>query len=139
MRKGGVDVYLAGEVHDVTATTRDGILQLAHGGAFQFGLTTYAQLDISDDHLVVTLNDYRSRSRDAANGTRLWETERRGIKKVFELAPRAFTIGTLTLDAHGAVRPHRHPVAVAGLWKRRTSAGPRPVTCPRNATDILWW
>ena len=103
MRKGGVDVYLAGEVHDVTATTRDGILQLAHGGAFQFGLTTYAQLDISDDHLVVTLNDYRSRSRDAANGTRLWETERRGIKKVFELAPRAFTIGTLTLDAKGAV------------------------------------
>jgi Calcineurin-like phosphoesterase len=39
-RRYGVDVYLCGEVHDVTATSSDGILQLAHGGAFQFGLTT---------------------------------------------------------------------------------------------------
>ena len=29
--KYGVDLYLAGEVHDTTASTSDGIVQLAHG------------------------------------------------------------------------------------------------------------
>ena len=31
-KKYGVDVYLCGEVHDVTAIERDGVLQLSHGG-----------------------------------------------------------------------------------------------------------
>ena len=62
-RRHGVDVYLSGEAHDVTAIARDGILQLTHGGAFQFGLTNYALLDFYADRLEVTLNDYRLRLR----------------------------------------------------------------------------
>ena len=102
-RKYGVDVYLCGEVHDVTATSKDGILQLAHGGAFQFGLTTYAVLDVHDDRLEVTLRDYAVRVRDARDHTRLWETVRAGLKKWIRLDADPVTIGTLTLDATGAV------------------------------------
>ncbi len=68
----GVDVYLCGEVHDVTATSTDGIVQLAHGGAFQFGLTTYALLDVHDDRIDVTLRRLRRpgarRARPAGSG-----------------------------------------------------------------------
>ena len=102
-RRYGVDVYLCGEVHDVTATSKDGILQLAHGGAFQFGLTTYAVLDVHDDRLEVTLRDYAVRVRDARDHSRLWETVRSGLKKWVRVDREPMTIGTLTLDATGAV------------------------------------
>jgi calcineurin-like phosphoesterase family protein len=102
-RRYGVDLYLCGEVHDVTATTRDGILQLAHGGAFQFGLTTYAVLDVHDDRLDVTLNDYDVRVRDARDHSRLWETVRAGLKKRITVDPTPVTIGTLTLGTDGVV------------------------------------
>jgi hypothetical protein len=102
-RKYGVDVYLCGEVHDVTATTQDGILQLAHGGAFQFGLTTYALLDVHDDRLDITLRDFDVRVRDARHGGRLWETVRSGLKRLVHVRRDPVTIGTLTLDAAGEV------------------------------------
>jgi hypothetical protein len=102
-RRYGVDLYLCGEAHDVSATSSDGILQLTHGGAFQFGLTTYAVLDVHDDRIDMTLNDYDVRVRDARDGSRLWETVRSGLKKRIRLDPVPVTIGTLTLGADGAV------------------------------------
>jgi hypothetical protein len=99
----GVDVYLCGEVHDVTATSQDGILQLTHGGAFQYGLTTYALLDFHADRLDVTLNDYAVRTRDARDHTRLWETVRSGLRKWVRVDPAPVTIGTLSLDPAGRV------------------------------------
>ena len=102
-QKYGVDVYLCGEVHDVTATDQDGILQLTHGGAFQFGLTTYALLDVHDDRLDITLDDYAVKVRDARDHSRLWETVRSGLKKWIRLDPEPVTIGTLTLEATGEI------------------------------------
>jgi hypothetical protein len=99
----GVDVYLCGEVHDTTATDQDGILQLAHGGAFQFGLTTYALLDVHDDRLDVTLRDYDVRVRDARDHSRLWETVRSGLRRRVSVDPVPVTIGTLSLDPAGEV------------------------------------
>ena len=104
-RKYGVDVYLCGEVHDVTATSQDGILQLAHGGAFQFGLTTYALLDVHDDRLDVTLRDYAVRIRDARDHSRLWETVRSGLKKWVRVGSRAGD----HRDAHSRRDRCRHP------------------------------
>jgi hypothetical protein len=101
--KYGVDVYLCGEVHDVTATTQDGILQLTHGGAFQFGLTTYALLDVHDDRIDLTLRDYAVKVRDARDHSRLWETVRSGLKKWIRVDRDPVTIGTLSLAADGSV------------------------------------
>lgn len=102
-KKYGVDVYLNGEVHDVTATVQDGILQLSHGGAFQYGLTNYALLDFRGDRLDITLNDYRLRLREARDRSRLWETTREGMKKVASLTGGPTTIGTMTLWAGGRI------------------------------------
>nr|WP_237448016.1 metallophosphoesterase [Nocardioides flavescens] len=103
MRAGGVDLYLTGEVHDVTATDRDGIVQLAHGGAFQFGLTTYALLDVHDDRLEVTLEDYDVRTRTPRGQRTLWETVRSGLRPSIRVDPTPFTIGTLTIGADGSL------------------------------------
>jgi hypothetical protein len=97
----GVDLYLCGEVHDVTASEAGGVVQLAHGGAFQYGLTTYALLDVHDDRIEVSLEDYDVRVRTA--GRRLWETARAGLPASIRVAPEPFTIGTLTLGATGEV------------------------------------
>jgi len=96
-----VDLYLCGEVHDVTASEHGGVVQLAHGGAFQYGLTTYALLDVHEDRIEVTLRDYDVRVRTA--GRRLWETARAGLPASVRVAPEPFTIGTLTLDGAGEV------------------------------------
>jgi len=102
-KKYGVDVYLNGEVHDVTATFQDGILQLSHGGAFQYGLTNYALLDFRADRLDITLNDYRLQVREAKDRSRLWETTREGMKKLAQLKGGPRTVGTLTLTADGRI------------------------------------
>ncbi|MEO9322946.1 metallophosphoesterase [Nocardioides sp. C4-1] len=101
MKKYGVDLYLSGEVHDTQLAERDGIVQVSHGGAFQFGLTTALVLDFYGGNLLLTLRDYDVHTRDG--GRRLWETRRRG------LAPRVSTrrgpriIGTATLTQSGLV------------------------------------
>ncbi len=103
-KKFGVDLYLAGEVHAVTATTRDGIVQLAHGGAFQFGLTSYALLDFFDDRIEIAVKDYKLTVKDARDGSRLWETARRGMKKIAELGGETHLLGRIVLGADGEIR-----------------------------------
>ena len=53
-----VDLYLSGEVHDTQLVERDGIVQVSHGGAFQFGLTTALVLDFYGGNLLLSLRDY---------------------------------------------------------------------------------
>ena len=60
-------------------------------------------LDVHDDRLDVTLRDYAVRIRDARDHSRLWETVRSGLKKWVRVGREPVTIGTLTLDATGAV------------------------------------
>ncbi len=100
-KKGGVDLYLAGEVHDVTATEQDGITQITHGGAFQYGLTNYLVLDLNDQYAYLTLRDYDVKRSEAADGSRLWETRPSGMPKNLRIAPDPFTIGTAVLLPDG--------------------------------------
>ena len=68
LREYDVDLYLAGEAHDVTVLEKGGVTQIVHGGLFQFGLTNALLLDVYDDFIYLTLRDYDVRHRDAANG-----------------------------------------------------------------------
>ncbi|QIG43999.1 metallophosphoesterase [Nocardioides anomalus] len=97
----GVDLYLAGEVHDTTASAHGGVVQLAHGGAFQYGLTTYALLDVHEDRIDVTLEDYDVRV--GWHGPRLWETARRGLPGSVRVHGAPYTIGTLSIGADGGL------------------------------------
>ncbi len=109
----GVDLYLAGEVHDITATEADGITQIAHGGAFQFGLTNYLLLDFYDDLIYITARDYDARYRLGTHAERVWETRPKGGPGHLEVDPEPFTVGTAALlpdgdlvDRSGLLRPY---------------------------------
>lgn len=69
--KYGVDVYLSGEVHDVTAIQRGGVLQLTHGGIFQFGRLNYLIADVYANHLDLKVFDYDFRR---VGSDTLWES-----------------------------------------------------------------
>ncbi len=97
----GVDLYLAGEVHDTTATEADGIVQITHGGIFQFSLTTALVIDVYGDRLYVTLRDYDMTHTESAGGERLWETRRGGMPLDVEVADVVSTIGTATIVGRG--------------------------------------
>ena len=118
--KYGVDVYLCGEVHDVTATSQDGILQLAHGGAFQFGLTTYAAARRPRRPARRHAPRLRGpRSATPRDHSRLWETVRGGLKKWVRVGRRAGDHRHPHSRRHRCRHPaQRHPAAlqaVAGL------------------------
>jgi hypothetical protein len=111
-----VDLYLAGEAHDVTVLEKGGVTQIVHGGLFQFGLTNALLLDVYDDFIYLTLRDYDVRHRDAADGTRLWETVREGLPRHIEVRDEPFALGTGVLrdsdDLHntsGVLRPGTEP------------------------------
>ncbi len=97
----GVDLYLSGEVHDVTAIHRDGVLQLSHGGLFAFGLTNYLVADVSRDQMRLTLRDYDVTAADVPGRRRLWESRPGGMPARLRVSPTPFTIGTAVLDGDG--------------------------------------
>lgn len=109
--KYGVDVYLAGEVHDTTTREHGGVVQVSHGGAFQFGLTTSLLMDFYGDRLYLTLRDYDV--RHDASGGRLWETRRAGLPRRISLIGDPVTVGTATISgghvrgASGVLEPLR--------------------------------
>lgn len=101
MQDYGVDLYLAGEVHDVTMAESGGVTQLAHGGLFAFGGVNYAVLDFYDDRIEVDLRDYDVQVR--RDGRRLWETRSPGLPRSVKVGPVAHTIGTATITDAGPV------------------------------------
>ncbi|MET0526448.1 MAG: metallophosphoesterase [Nocardioides sp.] len=107
-----VDLYLAGEAHDVTVLEEGGVTQIVHGGLFQFGLTNALLLDVYDDFIYLTLRDYDVRHHDAGDGTRLWETVREGMPRHIKVSNEPFGLGTGVIrdsggihDASGLLRP----------------------------------
>jgi hypothetical protein len=101
LRSHGVDLYLSGEVHDTQLVARDGIVQVSHGGAFQYGLTTALVLDVHGEHLSLTLRDYDVTKR--RSGDRLWETRRAGLPAGISLQGPPRVIGTASLGPDGLV------------------------------------
>jgi len=97
--KYGVDLYLCGEVHDVTAIQKNGVLQLSHGGIFQYGRLNYLLADVYDSHLDLKIYDYDFEGGDV-NDERLWET-RTGIPAHVRYEPDPDIIGTAQLWSDG--------------------------------------
>ena len=110
----GVDLYLAGEAHDVTVSEAGGVTQVVHGGLYQYGLTNALVLDLYDDFLYLTLRDYDVRYRDAADGSRLWETRRDGMAKKIRVVGDPFTIGTGVIRADQGLE---HESGLLVPWK----------------------
>jgi hypothetical protein len=97
-----VDLYLAGEAHDVTVQEEGGVTQIVHGGLFAFGLTNALLLDFYDDYIYVTLRDYDIRDRD--KGKRLWQTRDDGLPARIRMSQEPFTLGTGVIPPRGGMR-----------------------------------
>ena len=116
----GVDLYLCGEVHDVTASEEGGVAQVAHGGLFSHGLTNYLLLDVHDDRVDLTLRDFRAVATNAADGSRLWQTRPTGLPKVLRVDREPVVLGTAVLrddeglsERTGLLAPYQPPVLPA--------------------------
>ncbi len=113
MVRGGVDVYLSGEVHDQTVHHRDGILEVSHGSLFYRGEASYVIGQATADRLVLENRQFRGTVRFE---DRLWTTSRQGAPGHISYPHPSIVTGTLVArrtrsgglaveDAEGVLAP----------------------------------
>ncbi|UCD00084.1 MAG: ThuA domain-containing protein [Phycisphaerales bacterium] len=101
LSKHKVDLYLCGEVHAITCTQADGVLQTAHGGLFGYNAkVNYLVATVRGDKIGLELKELAI----VNEGDRLWqEGNNRPHERVSiadEVREQGFvTVGTATLDA----------------------------------------
>jgi hypothetical protein len=76
MVRHGVDLYLAGEVHAVTASHRDGILQVAHGGLMKTGDANYIVVKIAGPLITIHAKGFPGAGVEHGSAQRLWHSNR---------------------------------------------------------------
>lgn len=92
MVRGGVDVYLSGEVHDQTVRQRDGVLQVSHGSLFYRGEASYVLGQVTADRLVLENHQFRG---EIGFDDRLWTTSRQGAPGHIRYPYGSVVTGTL--------------------------------------------
>jgi len=111
----GVDLYLCGEVHAITCTERDGVLQIAHGGLFGYNPEV--------SYLVATVSPQRIELELKAigivnSGEKLWQVGNNRPHERVAIAPevkkRGFqSFGTAVIDKTAGAKAFR---AKTGLF-----------------------
>jgi len=101
-----VDLYLAGEVHAITCTERDGVQQIAHGGLVGYNTrTNYLVVDVYPNRLELTIKEIDM----VPSGPHLWQPgNNRPLEKV-DITPKMkkrgfIPVGTLTMDKSGEAK-----------------------------------
>lgn len=98
MVRGGVDLYLNGEVHATTMRRADGLTQISTGGLLYRGEATYMTATVYDDRIDF---DVRELPGDPS-GPKLWQTT--GWRTRAETHPTgqpSLSIGSMTLTSDG--------------------------------------
>jgi type 1 glutamine amidotransferase len=100
MKKYGVDVYLCGEVHEITCTERDGIMQIAHGGLIGYNTrTNYLVGHVFKDRVELELKEIDI----TREGEKLWQVGQNRPRKTVtisdEIKKRGFvSVGRIVVD-----------------------------------------
>lgn len=100
MRAYNVDAYLCGEVHAITCTESDGIMQMAHGGLIGYNTrTNYMVVKVSKDKIYLEIKEIEL----MPSGDHLWQTgSNRPLQKVTisdENKSKGFyPVGVATID-----------------------------------------
>ena len=104
MKNLGVDLYLCGEVHAITCSRTDNVLQIAHGGLFGYNpKVNYLLGTVSGDQIKLELKEIEivnsgDKLKQVGNN-RPYET----VTIADDVKQRGFTtVGTATLDKTGA-------------------------------------
>jgi hypothetical protein len=93
-----VDLYLAGEMHDMTTLTQDGVVQIVHGALATWGQANYLVGRVFADRIELTLKEFRGAR---TNPHKLWNTDRKGPASGIRFLPGPATVGTLVIDKSG--------------------------------------
>ncbi len=100
MKEFNVDAYLCGEVHAVTCTERDGIMQVAHGGLIGYNTrTNYLICKVFDDKIEMEIKEIEM----TLKGDHKWQTKNNRPLESVEIAPENklsgfYRIAAVTID-----------------------------------------
>ncbi|NND05493.1 MAG: hypothetical protein HKN87_03855 [Saprospiraceae bacterium] len=100
MIKSNVDLYLCGEVHAITCTERDGIMQIAHGGLIGYNTrTNYLVVHVSPNELTLELKEIEM----SPHGEHLWQTKNNRPLQNVSISQNSksqgfYTVGMAILD-----------------------------------------
>jgi hypothetical protein len=109
-----VDLYLNGEVHDMTCYTDGGLTQVSHGSLVTHGHENYLVVDVWDDRIELTLKAFFGTVTDSNN--RLWglSLNKRGPAGIqFNTPP--IVVGTMTIANTTKTRSNRMGYLTEGL------------------------
>jgi len=100
MKQYNVDAYLCGEVHAITCTERDGIMQIAHGGLIGYNTrTNYMVVKVSKDKIELEIKEIDL----LPHGDHLWQTKNnRPLENVTiseeDKTKSFYTVGLATIE-----------------------------------------
>lgn len=126
-----VDLYLCGEVHDTSMLHADGVTQVAAGGLFDKGESSYMLGHFHPDRLDLTIKDLNTGPVDPA--PRLWATSWKRPRQFVNYTGGTTTVGTLTLT------PDQRVIKPTGkLFPYSLTVALRP-TAARTLTNVGTW
>ncbi len=96
LKRHNVDLYLAGEAHDMTVYNDGTLVQVTHGGYVPRGISNYLVLKVYDDRIELKLKQFSGRTLDETR--RLWQTANKRPPWSQVIDPGPQPVGTMTID-----------------------------------------
>jgi hypothetical protein len=96
LKRHNVDLYLAGEAHDMTVHTDGTLVQVTHGGYVPRGVSNYLVLEVYEDRIELELKQFSGRTLDDTR--RLWQTASKRPPWSQVISPGPQSAGTMTID-----------------------------------------
>jgi hypothetical protein len=96
LKRHNVDLYLAGEAHDMTVHTDGTLVQVTHGGYVPRGISNYLKIEVYEDRIELRLKKFSGRTLDETR--RLWQVDDRRPpwSQVIDAGPQS--VGSMTID-----------------------------------------
>lgn len=96
LKRHKVDIYLAGEAHDMTVYNDGTLVQVTHGGYVPRGISNYLVLKVYDGRIELKLKQFSGRTLDETR--RLWQTANKRPPWSQVIDPGPQPVGTMTID-----------------------------------------
>jgi hypothetical protein len=137
LKRHGVDLYLCGEVHDITTVT-DGPVQVSHGALAGWAEANFLRGRVYADRIELDLQEF-----DGTVGKvrRMWQTTGKGRPHAtVSFSPGTTTVGSMTIDKRSGfpLYTDRTGLMIEGLpLMRRHGAPPAGKPAARTREDVL--